>query len=128
MVGTVLFGSWMLWQAPGLLAFPWMWLKLIVVVLLLLYHFECHRIFNQQSSGIYKLSSFRLRLFNELATVFLVAVVFLVVVKSTSGLLWGLLGLIAFASVLMLAVYVYKRNRKENEVQTPEVTKEEGKS
>jgi len=55
------------------------------------------------------LGSFKLRLFNELATVFLVAIVFLVVIKSTAGLLWGVLGLLAFAFILIIAVKVYRK-------------------
>jgi putative membrane protein len=117
MIGTFIFGLWMLWINTALLQLPWMWLKLILVALLALYHLECQRIYTQQSNGVFKHSSFKLRLFNELATVFLVAIVFLVIVKSTSGLLWGLLGLIAFAGVLMLCVTIYKKNRaKDNPV------------
>ena len=82
---------------------------------------ECQRILNSQKQGVFKYSSFKLRLFNELATVFLVAIVFLVVVKSTAGLLWGILGLIAFAAIIMLCVAVYKRNSvKDNVTKTPE--------
>ena len=66
----------------------------------------------------------RLRLFNELATLFLVAIVFLVVVKSTSGLMWGMLGVFAFAGVMILTVYIYKksRNKQNTVVDTPTVS------
>jgi protoporphyrinogen IX oxidase len=115
MAGTFIFGTWMLIVNPVLLSMPWMWLKLISVALLAFYHLECQRIYTQQNAGVFKFSSFRLRMFNELATVFLVAIVFLVIVKSTSGLLWGILGLIAFAGVLMLSVSIYKKSRvKDN--------------
>ena len=53
-------------------------------------------------------------MFNELGTIFLVAIVFLVIVKSSAGLLWGLLGLFAFACILMLCVFVYKKNREKD--------------
>ncbi|MCE3258795.1 MAG: putative protein family [Bacteroidetes bacterium] len=115
MCGTFIFGFWMLFCNMALLSMPWMWLKLIFVSLLAVYHFECQRIFNKQRQGVFTTTSFRLRLFNELATVFLVAIVFLAVVKSQNGLLWGLLGLIAFAAVLMLAVSIYKKNRDKDE-------------
>lgn len=115
MIGTFVFGLWMLYENPALLSQPWMWLKLILVGLLALYHIECQRIFKKQREGKYNYSSFKLRLFNELATVFLVAIVFLAVVKSKNGLLWGLLGLIAFAAVLMVGVTVYKKNRLKQE-------------
>lgn len=113
MAGTFIFGGWMLFLNAGYyLAQPWMLLKLLSVALLSIYHVHCQRILKQQSKGIFTASSIKLRLLNELATVFLVAIVFLVVVKSTSGLLVGILGLFGFAAVLMLAVFIYKKNRK----------------
>lgn len=114
MVGTFVFGFWMLISRPILLTMPWMWLKLIAVSLLALYHLECQRIYNQQTQGVFKNSSLRLRLFNELGTIFLVAIVFLVVVKSSAGLLWGLLGMLAFAGIIMLAVFIYKKSRDKD--------------
>lgn len=115
MIGTFIFGFWMLFiNLHYYLAQPWMWLKLIVVALLFFYHLECQRIFKQQTQGVFKYTSFKLRLLNELATVFLVAIVFLVVVKSTRGLMWGIVGLIAFAGVLMGAVYLYKKRREQD--------------
>lgn len=114
-IGTTIFGTWMFIQNPVLLTQPWMWLKLIFVGLLWLYHLQCHFIYKQQLAGIYKQSSFKLRLFNEGGTVLLVAIVFLVVVKSSSGLVWGMLGLFIFASLLMSGVYLYKKQRKSFE-------------
>lgn len=111
-IGSLIFGSWMLYENTVLLSQPWMWLKLICVGILLLYHLQCHMIFKQQTAGIYKFSSFKLRLFNELATVLLVGIVFLVIVKSSSGLVWGMLGLFMFAALLMAGVYIYKKQRK----------------
>ncbi|MDO8998942.1 MAG: CopD family protein [Bacteroidota bacterium] len=116
MIGTYIFGFWMIFSnMTYYLSQPWMWLKLIAVGLLTAYHIGCQSILNSQNNGLFKLSSFKLRMFNELATVFLVGIVFLVVVKSTSGLLWGILGLIAFAVILMLSVTIYKRVRTKNE-------------
>jgi putative membrane protein len=113
MIGTFIFGFWMIIQNPAYLSLPWMWLKLIAVGLLTIYHLQCQRILNQQKRGMFTRTSFKLRLFNELATVFLVAIVFLAVVKSTSGLAWGVLGLIGFAGALTLAVFIYKKGRKQ---------------
>lgn len=111
-IGTFIFGGWMLILNPAILTFPWMWLKLIFVGLLALYHLQCHAYYKQQKEGIFKPSSFKLRLFNELATIFLVAIVFLIIVRSTSGLVWGMIGLFIFAALLMGGVYIYKRQRK----------------
>jgi putative membrane protein len=114
MIGTTLFGIWMLFQNPAYLFLPWMWLKLIAVVVLIAYHFYCQLILKRQQKGIFLNTSFQLRLFNELATVLLVAIVFLVVIKSSSGLLWGLLGLFAFAGTLMVAVLVYRKAKSKS--------------
>lgn len=120
-IGATIFGWWMIFLNPGYLSLPWMWLKLIAVGFLCVYHWQCQRILNQQKQGVYKFRSTRLRLFNELATIFLVAIVFLVVVKSTSGLMWGMLGMFIFAGILILAVYIYKKssNKQTPEVNTP---------
>ncbi len=120
-IGTFIFGTWMLILNPAILTFPWMWLKLIFVGLLALYHLQCHAYFKQQKAGVFKTSSFKLRLFNELATVFLVAIVFLIIVRSTGGLVWGMLGLFIFAALLMGGVYIYKKQRKamEEKDETP---------
>jgi putative membrane protein len=119
-IGTTVFGTWMLIQNPVLLTQPWMWLKLIFVGLLWLYHLQCHFIYKQQLVGIYKQSSFKLRLFNEGGTVLLVAIVFLVVIKSSSGLVWGMLGLFIFAALLMSGVYLYKKQRSSFESNSKE--------
>ena len=115
MVLTVAAGVAMLFIRPGLLSMPWMHVKLAFVVLLLIYHFICQRILNQLKKGIFKLSSFQLRLWNEVATIILVAIVFAVVLKSAVDWIYGLIGLIIFSAVIMLAVKWYKSYRKKLE-------------
>jgi putative membrane protein len=57
------------------------------------------------------LSGNQLRLFNEIATILLVAVVFLVVAKNTLDWVYGLIGFVAFAVLIMSAVKIVKRLR-----------------
>jgi putative membrane protein len=111
MVLTVLAGVTMLYLNPALLQAPWMHVKLAFVVGLIAYHFICQRIMNQLKTGVFKLSSFQLRLWNEVATIFLVAIVFTVVMKSAVNWIFGLVGLIIFSAVIMSAVKLYKRYR-----------------
>jgi putative membrane protein len=113
MVLTVLAGITMLVLNPGLLKMPWMHVKLAFVIGLLAYHFICQRIMNQLKNGVFKLSSFKLRLWNEVATIFLVAIVFTVVLKSAVDWLYGLFGLLLFSTVIMMAVKWYKSYRKK---------------
>ena len=80
-----------------------------------MYHVECHVIFKHLQKDIVKSTSFKLRMWNELATLFLVAIVFLIVLKSNTGFIWGMLGLIIFAVTLMLAIKIYKKSRDKKE-------------
>ena len=103
---TLIFGSWM-WYLLD--ATPqWLIIKLVFVAGLYAYHFSLHLISNQQRKGFFKYSSQQLRVWNEIATIFLVAIVMLVVVKQNMSWLWGLIGLLAFVILLMSAIKVYK--------------------
>jgi putative membrane protein len=90
----------------------WLWIKIAFVAGLYLYHFSLHNIYKQQMNGVFKNSSQRLRVWNEVATIFLVAIVMLVVVKQSLSWVWGLLGLILFIILLMSAIRIYKLLRK----------------
>jgi putative membrane protein len=93
---------------------PWMHIKLTFVLLLYGYHFYNHRLFTQLQNDTYKMSSNALRMWNELATLILFAVVFLVVFKDTTQWIKGVVGLIAFAGLLMFAIKRYKKIREKN--------------
>lgn len=114
MVLTVLAGISMLSIRPALLQLPWMHVKLGFVVLLLVYHFICQRIMKKLELGTCKMSSFKLRLWNEVATILLVAIVFTVILKSAIDWVYGLTGLVIFAVVIMMAVKWYKHYRKKH--------------
>jgi putative membrane protein len=103
---TLIFGSWM-WYLLN--ATPqWLIIKLVFVFGLYAYHLTLHVIFNQERKGIFKYSSQQLRIWNEVATIFLVAIVMLVVVKQNMSWFWGLIGLLAFVFLLMSAIKLYK--------------------
>ncbi|KHJ39777.1 putative membrane protein [Pedobacter glucosidilyticus] len=114
MLLSILAGLTMLHLNPGLLQTGWMQVKIAFVVGLLIYHFLCGRIIKQLKNGVFKMTSTQLRLWNELATIFLVAIVFTVVLKSAVDWLYGLIGLIVFSAVIMSAVKVYKYYRLKN--------------
>ena len=108
---TLIFGLW-LWKLYGFLP-QWLLIKLILVVGLYLYHFSLHAIFLQQKKGIFNYSSQQLRIWNEVATIFLVAIVMLAVVKQQISLVWGMVGLVLLIILLMSAIRVYKLLRKK---------------
>jgi putative membrane protein len=91
----------------------WLLIKIILVILLYGYFFSLHRILKQQQRGIFKYSSQQLRLWNEAATVFLVAIVMVAVVKQSISLLWGLAGLVLLIILLVIATRIYKAIRQK---------------
>lgn len=103
---TAIFGPW---TAVLYGAFPsWLVVKLALVAGLYGYHFSLHRLYVEQQRGIFRFASFQLRLWNEVATVFLVCIVLEVVLKSVLGWLWGLILLPLFLG----GAVVYRRRRK----------------
>ncbi len=106
------------WLDPKVLKnLGFMHLKLSLVALLYVYHFYCGYILKKLKTNSFTWSSTKLRMWNEVATLLLFGIVFLIVLKNTQGWLYGLAGLIAFGVVMMLIVKWYKRYRiKKGEV------------
>lgn len=90
----------------------WLLIKVCFVIVLYVYHFSLHAIFKQEIKGVFKYSSQQLRMWNEVATVLLVAIIVLVVVKSALSWVWAVIGMIAFIVVLLAAINIYKKLRK----------------
>jgi len=108
---TLIFGTWM-----GILygSLPtWLLVKLFFVLGLFIYHLSLHRIFMQQQKGIFKWTSQKLRIWNEVATIFLISIVMLAVVKQLLSVAWAIGVLIVFSVLLLSAIKIYKHYRKE---------------
>ncbi|HVZ95391.1 MAG TPA: CopD family protein [Chitinophagaceae bacterium] len=108
---TIIFGTWVAILYGSLPV--WLIVKLGFVAGLFLYHLSLQRIFIQQRNNNFKWTSQQLRMWNELATLFLVAIVMLAVVKELLNALWGVLALIVLAVLLMIAIKIYKKYRKD---------------
>lgn len=107
---TIIFGSWLISFYPDLPT--WLWIKLGLVLLLFAYHISLHGIYKQQKALLFKHTSNQLRMWNEVPTVFLVAIVMLVVVKQNMSPVYGILGLLGLVFLLMSAIRIYKSVRK----------------
>jgi putative membrane protein len=113
---TLVFGPWVMLNGGWNKTLAdengrWLLVKLVFVLLLYAYHFSLHALYKQQAAGVFNYSSQKLRVWNEVATIFLVPIVMLATVKSSLSWLWGLIGLIGFVIVLMSAIKIYKRLR-----------------
>jgi putative membrane protein len=111
---TLIFGPWMLYLMGSVPI--WLWIKMGFVLGLYVYHFSLQGIYRQQLKGVFRYSSGQLRIWNEVGTIFLVAIVMLAVVKQNMSWAWGLIGLLIFVVLLMSAIKIYKvvRTGKKN--------------
>jgi protoporphyrinogen IX oxidase len=109
---TLIFGPW-IWIIMGNTP-DWLVIKLIFVLLLYLYHFSLHFLYREQQKGIFRFSSQKLRIWNEMATLLLFAIVFLASVKQAISWIFGLLGIISLAIILMIAIRIYKKLRTKS--------------
>jgi putative membrane protein len=114
-IGTFIFGPWLLFgYRTNLLTEPYFLLKLCFVFGLALYHIQCHVIYKRLQQGVFKQSSMWLRIWNEVASIFLVAIVFIIELKRNNDFVWMALGLFIFASALYIGVQMYKKSRLKN--------------
>jgi putative membrane protein len=96
----------------------WLHLKLFLVFLLLIYHIICGRIIAFNEAGILTNSipynALKMRMWNEVATLLLFGIVFLVVFKDGMSVLWGMGGILALGIILMVLIKLYKKFREKN--------------
>lgn len=110
MILTMVFGSWLALQNfSAYIEQPWFILKMCFVAGLVLYHLQNHLLFEKFQKDLPTWSSFRLRIWNEAATVFLFAIVFLVVPKTNDGWVWMGLGLVVLVVALYAGIQLYKK-------------------
>jgi putative membrane protein len=105
---TLIFGPWMWYMYSRFHLVSWLSVKLCFVIGLYAYHFTLHALYRQQKARIFRYTSYQLRIWNEVATIFLIAIVMAAVVKQSLSPVWGLIGLFIFIVLIMSAVKIYK--------------------
>ena len=91
----------------------WMHLKLTLLVGLTIYHVFCKRLIKQLETESIQMDSFQLRLFNEVPTLFLAAIVFIAVFGKMGQLSYPILlgGLVLFAGLMYWGARAYRKRR-----------------
>ncbi|MBT0607263.1 CopD family protein [Aequorivita echinoideorum] len=112
MILALLFGIILIVKVPAWLSEDWMQVKLGFVALLIIYHFKCQQIFNQLQKNEVNYTPNFMRLFNEAPTIILFSVVFLVILKDGINWIYGTVGIVVFAILLMMGFKIYKRIRE----------------
>lgn len=110
---TLGLGISLLSNQPAWLHYSFMHIKLSLVALLYGYHFSLHGLFNQLRKGVVKYTSQQMRVWNEVATIFLIAIVFIIVLKDALSMVWGLAGLLVITAGIMIGIKLYKKSRSK---------------
>jgi putative membrane protein len=66
----------------------------------------------------YKYTSYQLRIFNEVGTVFLVAIVFLAILKDAINYFILFAGIVSLLLLLYLGIRAYRRHRERQKVKS----------
>jgi putative membrane protein len=53
-----------------------------------------------------------MRIWNEVATLFLISIVFIIVLKSALSMVWGIVGLAIVTFMILIGIRLYKNLRK----------------
>jgi putative membrane protein len=95
------------WFAANL----WLHFKFVPLLAMAWFHLACFKVLQDLKADKCQLTSTQLRLFNEIPTVLLLAIVMLAVFKNSLNLLYAFLVLVVFSALLILAVRLYKKMR-----------------
>ena len=94
----------------------WMHAKLLLLVLMTVYHLWTKRLIKRMEGGERPFSSWQYRLLNELPTLFLVTISFIATYGKAGRLNYGYLlgGIVLFVGLLFVGARAYKRARNKS--------------
>jgi putative membrane protein len=110
---TLALGTALIVHNPEWLKQSFMHIKLTLVALLYAYHVSLHIVLKQLQKDVVKYTSTQMRVWNEVATLFLISIVFLIVLKSALSMTWGVAGLVVVTAAILLGIRVYKKLRNK---------------
>ncbi len=114
MILATSFAVILLFLNPTILSQDWMHIKLAFVGVLIIYHLYCHRIYKNLQLGNLKYSSKFMRLFNEVPTLILFSVIFLVMLRDSFNWIYGVIGLFLLALLLTAGFKWYQHHRQHS--------------
>ncbi len=82
---SVVFGGWMIWQQTVLLQRPWLWIKLASVAGMIAFHWFSEHTAKRFARDDYFLSEKQCRALNEVPTILMFVIVFMVILKPFAG-------------------------------------------
>lgn len=109
LIVSTIFGLYMLYNNPSLIYLNWMTVKLIFVTILIFYTAYCQKILLQMMKGSIKFSDFKLRLWNEFATLLLISIVSLAILKTTLSWVKAIVVFLIIGIVLFTLIKLYRK-------------------
>ncbi|MBF0352665.1 MAG: protoporphyrinogen oxidase HemJ [SAR324 cluster bacterium] len=95
---------------------PWLHVKLFLIALLLGYHYWCGLVRKQLLEGTCKMTGKHLRMFNEIPTLLLISIVFMVVFKNAISFVGLGIGILIL-TVLIVGIVVALQRKVRNSQQ-----------
>jgi putative membrane protein len=92
--------------------------KLGLVILLVIYHIKTHFIQKELRKEIIKYSSYFMRIWNEVSSLVLFSVVFLVSLKNSINWTYLILSLICLIIIIVCLINYYRKVRDKNDKKT----------
>jgi protoporphyrinogen IX oxidase len=119
LIAVLALGCWLVIQRPGVLKLPFMQVGLGIVAMLAGYHITVQRIYGRLKRGELRWSALQLQLWAQGATVLLVAVIMVALMRDRLTWVWGSLGLVVMGGLVMVAIAsVRKRGLADNDATT----------
>lgn len=115
---ALIFGIWLLVLNHQWLYETWMIVKLGLVILLVIYHIKTHFIQKELRKEIIKYSSYFMRIWNEVSSLVLFSVVFLVSLKNSINWTYLILSLICLIIIIVCLINYYRKVRDKNDKKT----------
>ena len=107
---TTIFGLYMLHENQTLIYLDWIKVKLIFVTILIVYTAYCQKILNTIIKlNAISMSDFKLRLFNEFATLLLISLISLAILKTSLSWLKAIIVFVTVAITLLILIRLYRK-------------------
>jgi len=90
----------------------WLHVKLMLIFFLTGYHHYCKSLIRKLETARTGFSSFQFRLFNELPSLFLIAIVLLAVFKNKLNFIYAIIGILIAGLLMYLIARIYRKKRE----------------
>lgn len=109
---TLILGCALLYKNPSLMQMGYIHVKLAFVATLFAYHIYMMVLTKRFQHSTKIMSSMKFRFLNEYPTIVLIAVVFIIILKSSTNWVWGVIGILGVTILLTIIIKLYQKARK----------------